>query len=104
MTTNMKNYILEDNEELRKDFRDTMKGQFAYDLYNKSFSNQLQSDELDSLQRRIEWWMVFVDKGGPILNNVYGYRFAVLYNLSRKAIDPKMQGLVKLLRDRQIAP
>ena len=33
MTTNMKDYIVENNKhELRKDFRDTMEGQFEHDL------------------------------------------------------------------------
>ena len=39
MTTNVKEYILEDNEEFRKDFRGTMEGQFEHDLYNRFFSN-----------------------------------------------------------------
>ena len=41
MTTNMKDYFLEENEdEVRKVFRDTLDGKFEHDLYNKSFSNQ----------------------------------------------------------------
>ena len=91
MTTNLKDYFLEDNEELGKVFRDTMGGQFEHDLYNKSFSNQLESDETDNLQQRIEWWMVVVDRGGPTPNNVNDYSFAKLFNLYRKAIDPEMQ-------------
>ena len=39
MTTNMGDYFLKENEEVRKVFRDTMEGQFEHDLYNKSFSN-----------------------------------------------------------------
>ena len=60
MTTNMKDYILEKIEELRNDFRETMEGQFEHGLYNKSFSNQLESDEKDTLQERIEcgWWLL----------------------------------------------
>ena len=54
MTTNMKDYILEDNEELKKVFRDTMEGQFEHDLYIKSFNIQLGSYEMDTLQQRIE--------------------------------------------------
>ena len=44
MTTKMKDYNLEDNEELRKVYRDTMDCQFEHDLNNTSFSNQLESD------------------------------------------------------------
>ena len=45
MTTNMKDYFVKENEdEVRKVFRDTMEGQFEHDLYNKSFSNQSESD------------------------------------------------------------
>ena len=57
-----------------------------------------------SLQQIIEWWMVVVDRGGPTRYEVYEYSFAELYNLYRKAIDPEMQELVKLLNDRQIIP
>ena len=46
MTTNMKDYFLKENEdEVRKVFTDTMKGQFEHGLYNKSFSNQLETDD-----------------------------------------------------------
>ena len=56
MTTNMKVYIEEnDQEELRKVFRDTMESQFEHDFHNKSCSNQLESnDEIDTLQQRIK--------------------------------------------------
>ena len=68
-----------------------MEGQSEHDFYNTSFSNQLESDETDTSQQRIEWWMVVVAKGGPIPDDVYDYTFAELFNLYRKAIDPKMQ-------------
>ena len=56
MTTNMKDYFLKENEnEVRKVFRDTMEGQFEHGLYNKSFSNQLEADDEFTLQQRIEW-------------------------------------------------
>ena len=56
MTTNMKDFFLKENEdEVRKVFRDSMEGQFEHDLYNKSFSNQIESDEIDTLPQRIEW-------------------------------------------------
>ena len=48
LATNMKYHFLEDNEEIRKVFRDTMEGQFEHDLYNESFSNQLESNETDT--------------------------------------------------------
>ena len=54
MTTSMKDCILEDNEELSKVFRDIMQGQFEQYLYNKSFSNQLESGEMDTLQQKIQ--------------------------------------------------
>ena len=102
MTTIMNDFILEDNRELRKVFRDTMDGQFEHDFYNKSFNNELESDETDNLNQRIEWWMMVVDGGGPIPNNVCEYNLGELFCLYRKAIDLGMQELVKLLRDRQI--
>ena len=76
MKTNVKDYFLEENEEeFRKVFRHTMEGHFEHDLFNKSFTNQLDSDggQKDTLQQRIKWWMLVVDRGGPILDNVYEY-------------------------------
>ena len=89
MTTNMKDYMVENNgEDLGKVFRDTMKGQSEHDLYIKSFSNQLESDdEVDTLQQRIEWWRVVVDKLGIKPNVVYDYTFANFYMLYHKTID-----------------
>ena len=104
MTTNMENNMLENNEELGKVFRDTVEGQFEHDLYNKAFSNELETNETDNLQQRIVWWMVVVDRGGPIRNNVCEYSFGELFGLYRKAIDPQMQELIKLVRDRQSIP
>ena len=77
MTTNKKDYILKDKEEeLRKLLADTMEGQFEHHLHKKSFRNQLESDEIDTLLERIKWWMVVVDRVGPIPNDVYDYSFA----------------------------
>ena len=104
MTTNMKDCISEDNEKFGKIFRDTMEGHFEHDFYNRSLSNQLESDETDTLQQRIECWIVVVDRVGPIPNKVYEYSFAELFNLYRKAIDPEKRELVKLLGDRQFIP
>ena len=74
MTTNMKIYFLEENEEeVGKDFRDNTESQFEQDLYKKYFSSQLESDDEFTLQQRIEWWMTFVDRGGPIPNNIYDH-------------------------------
>ena len=42
-------------EELKKVFRDTMEGHFAHDLCNKSFSIQLESHEMVTLQQGIDW-------------------------------------------------
>ena len=104
MATNMKDKILEDNAEFRKVFRDTMEGQFEHHLNNKSFSDQLESDETDTLQQRINHWMMVVVRGGVIPNNVYDYSFDELFGLYRKTIDPEMQEVAKLFRDRQIIP
>ena len=102
MTTIMKDYIVENTEaELRKNFRNTIEGQFEHDLYNKFFSNQLESDdEIDTLQHRIKSWILVVDMGGTIPNDVFDYTFDELYVLYCKAIDPEMQNLVKTLRGR----
>ena len=82
MTTNVKDYNVENNEdELRKYFRVTVEDQFEQNFYNKSFSNQLESDdvEVDFLQQRIKWWMAVIDRDGLIRNNVYDYSFDDLY-------------------------
>ena len=104
MSTKMKDHIFEDNEELGKVYRDTMEGQFEHDLKNKCFSNQLESDETDSLQQRFDCWMMVFDREGPISNNVYKSSFVELFGLYRKASDPELQEMTKLLRDRQIIP
>ena len=104
MTTKKKDYNLENIEELRESFRDTMEGQFEHDLYKKAFSSQLESDETDTLLQKIECWMVVGDGGGPKLNDVYDYSFAKVFDLYRKAIDSEMRDLVKSFRDRQIIP
>ena len=59
---------------------------------------------MESLPQRIEWWMVIVDRGGPILKDVYDYNLAELFNLYRKTKAPEMQRLVKILRYRQLFP
>ena len=98
-------YYFTDSEKFRKEFRVMIEGQFEHDLYNKSFSNQLESDdETDTVQQRIKRWMLVVDRGGPIRNDVYDYTFDELYLLYLKAIDPEMQDLVKTLRYREIIP
>ena len=82
-----------------------MEGHIEHDLYNKSFSNQLESDDgIYTLQRRIKWWMLIVDRDGPIPNNVYDYSFDELFALYRKAVDPEKQELAIALRDRHIIP
>ena len=86
MVTILNDYVT-DSRRFRKKFRVIMKRQFEHDLYNKSFSNQLETDETDTLQQRIKWWMVVVDRGGPLPNDVYEYKFADFFNLYRKAVD-----------------
>ena len=67
MVTNL-NYHLNSSKEFKEVFRNNMEGQFGLDLYNKSFSNKLvpDVDEKDTLQQRIKWWMLIIDRGGPI--------------------------------------
>ena len=84
MTTNMKVFVFEDNEEeLKKLHEETTEGQFELGLFSKSFDNQLESDERDTLQQKIEWWLVVVERGGPIPNDINDYSFAELYKLYR---------------------
>ena len=47
---------------------------------------------------------MFVDGGGPILNDGFDDGFAEMFNLYREAIEPEMQGLVKLPNDIQSIP
>ena len=103
LVANLNDYLT-DSERFKKEFRVIMEGQFDQDLYNKSFSNQPESDETDPLKQRTEWWMMVVDRGGPIPNEVFDYSFNELFRLYRKATDPEMQELAKILRDRQIIP
>ena len=90
MTTNMKDYFFgEIEEKVRKIFEETIEGQFEHNLHNKSFSNQIDSEETYTWQQRFKWWLLVVDRGGPIPNDVYGYSFDELLCLYRNAIDPK---------------
>ena len=90
MATKTKDYFLEKNEEEnRKDLRACMEGQFELNLYNKSFSNQLESDDddddddNDTLQGKIDWWMAVVFRGVPIPDNIYDYTVDELFMLYR---------------------
>ena len=50
MTTNTEDYLLESfPEEVKKLFGQAMEGQFEHNLHIKSFSNRLESDEMDTL-------------------------------------------------------
>ena len=100
----MNDYILEVNEELTKVFGDTMEGLFVHELYKKSFSNQLESDKTDTLQQRIERWMMVVYRRDPTPKVVFDYSFAEMYNLYGKAVDREMRELVKAFRDRLKIP
>ena len=81
-----------------------MEGQFEHGLYDKSLSNQVESDDEITLQQKIEWWMIIVARGSPKPDNVYEYNLGKLFRLYRKAMDPEMQAFVRELRDRQILP
>ena len=102
LVTNL-NFYFTDSEEFRKEVRVMIEVQFEHDLYKKSFSFQLKSDdEVDTLQQGIEWFMVVVDRMGVEPNDVYDYTFDELYMLYRKTIDPEMENLVEALKNRQI--
>ena len=112
MITNLYHYFT-DSEEFWKEVGVMLEGQFGHELFNKYFSKHLESydesydekyDESDTLQRRIKWWMVVVDRGGPIPNNVYDYTFDELCMFYREATDTEMQEMVQALRDRQTIP
>ena len=103
MTTNMKDYFLEENEEeVRKVFEATTWGQFQNKWYNKLFSNQLESDETDTLEQRVKWWTVVVDRGRPIANDVYDYSFSEMFGSYRETIELGMRQLLNSVRDRRI--
>ena len=104
MTKNMKDYISADNDEIWKVLRDAMEGQREHDLYDKSFSNHVESDETDTLERRIKAWMVVVGRIGSLLWNAYDYSYNELFGSYRKALDPEMQELAPAIRDRQTIP
>ena len=72
VVTNPNDHVT-DSDGFEKEVRVMVEGQFEHDLHNKFLSNQLESDKTDSLQQRINWWMTVVDRGGPILNNVFDY-------------------------------
>ena len=59
---------------------------------------------MDTLQQKIDWWMMVVSSGGPIHNDVYAYTFKESFGLYRRATDPKIRELVKPLLDRQNIP
>ena len=52
----------------------------------------------------MKWWMIVFNKRGPKPSNVYDYSSDELFGLYRKAIDPEMQELTKLLNARQNIP
>ena len=91
MTSNLENYFLEYNEEIRKVFRGTMEGQLEHELYRKPCSNKLESDEVVALKQKIKWWRMIVDRGGPIPNDAYDYSFDEVLELHRKTIGPELE-------------
>ena len=50
-----------------------MIAQFKQDLYNKNVSlqDQCKGDQIDTLQKRIKFWLKNIDMGGPIPDNFY---------------------------------
>ena len=73
-------------------------------MFNKFVSNQLVSDNTKFLQQRIKGWMVVVDRGGPVPNDTFDYSFDELFSLHPKAVDPEIQELAKLFRNRHTNP
>ena len=69
MVTNLKDYVALDPDdydtEIRYNYGDTMIAQFKEDLYNKNFSlqDQSKSDQIDTLQNKINVWLKIIDRG-----------------------------------------
>ena len=104
MVTNL-NYYFTYSENFRTEFRVMMESRFEHNLCDKSSSNQREfDDDVDTLRQRIKWWLLVVDRGGPIPNDVYDFTFEDFFMLHRKAIDPEKRHLVKALKERQVIP
>ena len=95
MVTNLKDFF-EDSEEFREEFGGILEGQLELDFYNKTFSNQVISYEGDTLDSRIQFWLLIVHRGGPMPDNVNNYHLDEILNLWRRAEDLAMQELVKI--------
>ena len=67
------NEFFTDSEDFREQFRDIMEGQFEHDFYNKRFSNQVICYGNDTLDNRIEFWLLRVHRGEPIPDKVNIY-------------------------------
>ena len=81
MVNNMKDYVTldpdDDYAEFRRSKRDTMAAQFEQVFYNKNFSFQYlgKGGQIDTLQKRIEFWPNNFDMRGPIPDNLYDYDY-----------------------------
>ena len=99
MATNL-NFSINDSEDFRKEFRVMIEGHFEHDLYRKLFNNQIEpEEETDTLQQRIKWWMMVVNRGGLIPNNVYGYSFDYFFGSYWKDIVLEIQEKAKAFGD-----
>ena len=80
MVTNMKDYLMldenDDDADFRCNYRDTMIAQFKQDLYNKSFSHQDQNNCEGGLRKRFKLWLsCFANMGGPKPDNIYDFEY-----------------------------
>ena len=54
-----------------------MIARFKQDLYNKNFTLQDQGkdDEIDTLEKRIKFWLSISNAQGPVPDNLYDYDY-----------------------------
>ena len=66
-----------------------MIGQFRHNLYNKNFTLQHQgkNDEKDTLENRINFWIIYISNGqGPLPDNLY------VYDYNNEGLDHSVRG------------
>ena len=103
MLRNLKNYAL-DCEEYRKEFKEIITDQFELDWIKKHFSSEIEENESDTLQIRINAWHKIIRNHGPIRSIIYAYSFIEILELARTAMDSerKLEDLLQILKDRDI--
>ena len=93
-----------DSEEFREEFRGTFEGQFDHDFYKKNNCDQVKFYENDTLDQRIDFWLLMVYREGPIPDDIKNYHMDGIFNLRCKAVHPEMKELVKLLQYKKVIP